>query len=341
MSPAEAACALCGGDTAPFLPVDDRFGLVRCAACGHVATSPQLAPEAVTAWYPPEYYGRKNRRFNALFERLVVVFRERRARLVTREARKGRALDVGCGRGLLPALLRRHGWDTCGIELSDTAAERARSIGIPVFVGPIEQAPWADGSFEAVVFWHVLEHLRDPRSAVRRAAALLSPGGLLLVAVPNFESLQARVGSRGWFHLDVPRHYHHFGLRALRRLLEEEGFDVEHVSHFALEQNPYGWVQSLLNRLGFRRNLLYEMLKHESARSGPHPAREFPVQALLTPIALVPILPLSALLFAVELFLRRGGTIEVCARRRLSPDRSDGGSRAPDGAATGGRTAPG
>ena len=316
MSPAAHTCALCGGEPVPVLAIDERFALVRCASCGLVSTSPELPPEDMEAWYPPEYYGRRNRRFNALFERLVVVFRGRRARLVSRMARKGRALDVGCGRGLLPALLRRDGWDASGLELSDTAAEHARSLGIPVFVGPIEEGPWEDGSFEAIVVWHVLEHLRDPRSAIRRAHALLAAGGLLLVAVPNFESLQARVGSRGWFHLDVPRHYHHFGLGVLRRLLEEEGFAVELVSHFALEQNPFGWVQTLLNRLGFRRNLLYEMLKNESAREDSHPARRHPVQALLTPLALLPVLPLSAALWVVELLLRRGGTVEVCARRR-------------------------
>ena len=95
-----------------------------------------------------------------------------------------------------------------------------------------------------------------------------------------------------------------------------EGFAVELVSHFALEQNPFGWVQTLLNRLGFRRNLLYEMLKNESAREDSHPARRHPVQALLTPLALLPVLPLSAALWVVELLLRRGGTVEVCARRR-------------------------
>lgn len=315
-----AGCALCGRSQRPYLRIDGEFSLVRCGDCGLVSTSPALPENDLARWYPPEYYGRRNRRFNGLFERLIRVFRERRAKLIASRARAGRLLDVGCGRGLLPFLMRRRGWEAHGLELSETAAAHAREVlGVPVFVGSIEEAPWEAGSFEAVVFWHVLEHLRDPRSAIRRSYALLSPGGLLVVAVPNLESLQARVGAKGWFHLDVPRHYHHFGLGVLRRLLDEEGFDVDRVSHFVLEQNPYGWIQSLLNRIGLRQNLLYELLKSETARSVPHPARKHAVQTAITLLALVPVVPVSLVLFLVELLLRRGGTVEVCARRRSGP----------------------
>lgn len=319
MSSDGSGCILCRGRQEVFLAVDERFSLARCADCGHVATTPALPEADLAPFYPTAYYGARNRRFNLLFERLIVLFRFRRGRLIERRARKGRMLDVGCGRGLLPYLMRLRGWEAHGLEVSAIAAEHARDVlGVPVHVGRIEEGPWEPGSFEAVVFWHVLEHVREPRSALRCARELLSPGGLLVVAVPNFESLQARVGGSVWFHLDVPRHYHHFGLRVLRRLLDEEGFDVERVSHFALEQNPYGWVQSLLNRTGLRPNLLYELLKSESARSSPHPARAWPLQTALTFLALVPVVPLSAALFLLELLLRRGGTVELCARRRAS-----------------------
>lgn len=321
MEPGAApACRLCGGEMRVVLDVDERFSLARCAACSLVSTRPELDESAVGAYYPPEYYGKRNRRFHPLLERLVVVFRGRRARLVDRRARPGRVLDVGCGRGLLPAQLRALGREAFGTELSEGAATHAREVlGLPVFVGPVEESPYEEGSFAAVVFWHVLEHLRDPRAALRRARRLLAPGGLLVVAVPNLESVQARVGGRGWFHLDVPRHYHHFGLRALTRLLDEEGFDVEDVSHFALEQNPYGWIQSLLNRLGLPANLLYAALKRDGAREVAHPVRSAPFAFALTLLALVAVVPLSALLFVAELLLRRGGTVEVWARRRDTP----------------------
>jgi SAM-dependent methyltransferase len=182
-------------------------------------------------------------------------------------------------------------------------------------VGDFLQSPYAESSFDSVVLWHVLEHVPDPVAAIRRARQVLRPGGLLVIAVPNFESLQARFAGRHWFHLDVPRHYHHFGLAVLRRLLISNGFSILDVSHLSLEYNPYGWIQSLLNKLGFRYNLLYDLLKNPSARSVQSPFRAAPLQLVLT-LALLPlIVPASLGLSLLEVLLRRGGTIEVYARR--------------------------
>jgi hypothetical protein len=55
--------------------------------------------------------------------------------------------------------------------------------------------------------------------ALRRAHALLEPGGLLVVVVPNWACWQRRLLFRSrWAHLDLPRHQHHFSPEALRRL---------------------------------------------------------------------------------------------------------------------------
>ena len=194
---------------------------------------------------------------------------------------------------------------------------------MPVFVGDFLESPYPPGFFDVVVFWHVLEHVRDPVAALRKSRAILKPGGLLVVAVPNLESYQAGVPGRHWFHLDVPRHYHHFRLGVLRRILEENGFSVESVSHFSLEYNPYGWVQSILNRMGFQENLLYDTLKNESARTIKSPARSHPVQFFVMLLALIPVVPLGFALFLLEVLVRRGGTIELYARREGDPNRSE------------------
>jgi 2-polyprenyl-3-methyl-5-hydroxy-6-metoxy-1,4-benzoquinol methylase len=295
----------------------DGFTVAECAACGLVATSPALPASEIGRYYPETYYGKKNRRFNPVLEKLVVFFRLRRVREIERRAARGRVLDVGCGRGILPALMRTRGWDAHGVEISRTAARHAiEELGVPVFVGPLEESDYQDAFFDAVVIWHVLEHVQAPRAALAKANAILKPGGLLMIAVPNFDSLQAKVGGPAWFHLDVPRHYFHFRLGVLENLLEEEGFTVEKVSHFSLEQNPYGWIQTLLNRLGIRANLLYDLLKRRAARSVGSPLREYPWQTLATVAALPLVVPLSFLLFFLEATIRRGGTVEVYGRKR-------------------------
>jgi 2-polyprenyl-3-methyl-5-hydroxy-6-metoxy-1,4-benzoquinol methylase len=312
---AQIHCKLCGSTSRQqVLRISDAFSLVQCENCGLVATFPPVPATEIGRYYPASYYGENNRRFNALLEGLIPFFRNRRALAIEKFVPGGRILDVGCGRGILPTLMRERGWEVDALEFSETAARHARDeLHLPVFVGDIVQSPYADSSFDTVVLWHVLEHLADPAAAIRRARQILKPGGLLVIAVPNFESLQARFAGRHWFHLDVPRHYHHFGLTVLRRLLTANGFSVLDVSHLSVEYNPYGWIQSLLNKLGFRYNLLYDLLKNRSARSLPDPLRAAPVQLLLTLGALPVIAPMSFGLTLLEVLLRRGGTVEVYA----------------------------
>ena len=66
------------------------------------------------------------------------------------------------------------------------------------------------GQFDAVTFWHVLEHLENPGEALVAAGRLLKSNGWLVVAVPDYASLQAKLFGKYWFHLDLPRHLHHF-----------------------------------------------------------------------------------------------------------------------------------
>ena len=311
-------CKACGATSLrPVLRIDNDFSLVRCGDCGLVATFPPVSAAEIGRYYPAAYYGDKNRRFNPLLERFIPFFRSRRARVIERFLPKGRILDVGCGRGILPALMRERGWEAHALEFSETAARHAREeLRLPVFVGDFLQSPYADGSFDTVVLWHVLEHLPDPVASLRKAHRILRSGGLLVIAVPNYESLQARFSGRHWFHLDVPRHYYHFGLDVLRRLLIDNGFSILDVSHLSLEQNPYGWIQSLLDKLGLPHNSLYDILKSKSARSVAHPFRASPIQSLLNFLLLPIVVPPSLALFLLEVILRRGGTVEIYAQCR-------------------------
>jgi 2-polyprenyl-3-methyl-5-hydroxy-6-metoxy-1,4-benzoquinol methylase len=331
VNPGGTECRSCGASPLhPIVELGEGFRLGACNRCGLVSTVPELSASAVARFYPPAYYGARNRRFIAVLERLVPRFRARRADVIEREVAGRRVLDVGCGRGYLPAILRERGWDAHGIEISDQAAEHARrDLGLPVHVGTIEDSPFEDASFDAIVFWHVLEHVADPVAALRKAHALLKPNGFLLVAVPNYSSLQARFAGRHWFHLDIPRHYHHFRVEVLHRLLDENGFRILRTSHFVFEQNPFGWFQSIYNVLGFRPNLLYEMLKDESARAEAHPLRTHPIQAAAIGALLPGVGAAGLALSFLEVLLRRGGTVEVHARRLPSGNPSTASRRAP------------
>ena len=135
----------------------------------------------------------------------------------------------------------------------------------------LAEAAYPSSYFDQVLIWHVLEHLQQPRETLEEVRRILRPGGRLVVAVPNLASRQAVWSGAAWFHLDLPRHLHHFPLAALRRLLDETGFEPISDHHFSVRQNPFGWVQSALNRVTWLpRNGLYTLL-HNRQRTRPAP----------------------------------------------------------------------
>lgn len=314
-------CRLCG-----YIPLDwaffarrtpgkpESFEVVRCPKCGLGMTAPSLPDHKMAEWYPRSYYGSRNRRFHGALEILVRLFRRRRAAMIRTHSTPGPVLDVGCGRGMILSYLRELGYEPYGVEISEHAAWSARhNAEANVHVGNFVTAPFGPEMFHAVIFWHSLEHIRRPFQALRHAHAVLKKGGLLVVAVPNSESLQARLTGRNWFHLDIPRHYTHFGRGSLERALGKRGFRVIGSGRLSLEQDPYGWIQSLYNAVGFEFDFLYSWLRGEKKLKHVF-RRPFTTAAILLTLPFVSAAAL--LLTAVEAFLDRSGTCEIYAVKK-------------------------
>lgn len=233
-----------------FMGGPGEFAVVRCNACGLVSTEPRLRPEQFADYYPSSYYhagadtgaavgeqheagstaaqggraARPPRGDDSPVERarLEALVRYGPYRLLYRRE-PGRLLDVGCGTGGLACTFARHGWEVAGVEPSAAAAASAAARGVDVHQGTLDDAPWHESTFDAIIFNHSLEHVPDPLASLRQAVALLREGGLLVVAVPNFGSWQRRVFGSRWFQLDLPRHLQHFDSRTLTTLLQSVG----------------------------------------------------------------------------------------------------------------------
>ena len=238
---------------------------------------------------------------------ILRAFDRRRVALLRGVLRPGATLlDAGAGKGRFVVAARAAGYAATGIEPSERGVSAARAIGAPVVQATIEQAVIDAGSLDAVTMWHVLEHLDHPRAALQRIAAWLRPGGVVLVAVPNLASVQARLGGERWYHLDVPRHRTHFTPSGLGALLVASGFEPVRTHHFSLEWGPIGMWQSLVNRATHHPSYLYNLLK----RNAPLHTRDLAVTTLALPGA-----PLAAGAELLAGLFRRGGAITVLARR--------------------------
>jgi 2-polyprenyl-3-methyl-5-hydroxy-6-metoxy-1,4-benzoquinol methylase len=158
------------------------------------------------------------------------------ARLVPERAQ--RILDVGCGSGKLGALLKtdhphRH---VTGMEMNTTVAAEAGSVLDAVVVGDIQHMslPFPSGSFDCIIFADVLEHTVDPASILRTVRPLLAPEGIIVCSIPNMRHYTAilQLIRKGWEYTDYGlfdrTHLRFFSRRSMERLLQENGFRIQH-----------------------------------------------------------------------------------------------------------------
>lgn len=147
----------------------------------------------------------------------------------------------------------------------------------------------------------------DPRATLREAHCLLSPSGVLIVAVPDAGGLQASLFGANWLHLDVPRHLCHFTRDSLTGLLRSEKFIPIREWHQELEYDLLGWSQSALNWGPAPPNLFFDLLRGRKPAVGRlRLATTWLAGSLLTALALF-LVPLGTL-------ARRGGTLLIAAR---------------------------
>lgn len=136
---------------------------------------------------------------------------------------KSSVLDIGCGTGAFLDFMKNKGFEVLGVESN----KKARNICVEskLQVNATEEG-LVSNSFDMISLWHVLEHLPEPEERLAAYRDLLKPGGLLVIAVPNFESHDRTHYQQDWAALDVPRHLWHFTPKGLIMTADESGFDL-------------------------------------------------------------------------------------------------------------------
>ena len=229
-------CCICGETrsllvqetTYPEHGYPGSFCLRRCTGCGLLFNSPRLDDRELGQLYGRNYYF-FNRADATELARVVPMY-ARTIALIEPDVPERRALDVGCGRGYLPAVLGSLGWDAHGVEISAEASAYARQrFGLRhVFTGTAEQyAASAEAKqFPLVTAIDVIEHVPAPDAFVAALGRVVEPGGLLIVDTPNAMAYNIRAEGENWKGFN-PFHIYLFTIENLRRLLGTHGFVVE------------------------------------------------------------------------------------------------------------------
>ncbi len=259
-------CRLCGSlDRVLVLSAPDfeygslpgEFQVVECSRCGHQFVDPLPSPEQVEHLYSESYYT-VNERSPLYFRGIVKSFKQWQEVATTvrrtEPLRPRSILEVGCGNARRLARLAeawRPSPRVVGVELlvSDELRRFADTNSVELIQADVERelSPLAGQTFDLIVMSQLIEHLRDPASALVRLAELLSDGGRLIIETPNRGGLDYRLfKKRYWGGYHLPRHFHLFTRNSLQQLIESTGLTV---LESGFVPSPGLWIMSLRNSL--------------------------------------------------------------------------------------------
>lgn len=258
----ETPCPLCGRDdpepvteAADPIPADGpglRFAVVRCRHCTLAYTNPRPTLGTITRFYPPGYgphasppARRDDRPPGSRFWSRLLGYPCPERRGLLPFPFPGRLLDFGCGGGGYLRRMSGLGWHVTGIDFAPEAIRTVqRDLGCEAYVGTLPHPELPPASFDAVTMWQSLEHVHRPLDVLREAYRLLTPGGVLVAGVPNFDSAARAWFREHWLGYDLPRHLTHFTRDTLTDTLRASGFRVREVRGMS----QTGWVRSSARR---------------------------------------------------------------------------------------------
>jgi SAM-dependent methyltransferase len=225
------SCQVCSSAaTSPHF-VKLGFEFVRCSGCGHISVNNVVQPETLAQHYGTTFFEGGDYS-DYLGDRAILQRNFRRfATKLARFAPGGRLFEIGCAYGFFLDVARDR-WDVSGIDIAEDAVVYARNqLKLRVTCGNLLQVELPSQSAEAVVMWDTIEHLERPSDYVAKAAAMLTPGGVLALTTGDAGSLLARARGKQWRLYHPPSHLHYFSRDTIGRLLRRNGLELVHFEH--------------------------------------------------------------------------------------------------------------
>ncbi|OJV87599.1 MAG: hypothetical protein BGO34_11175 [Bacteroidia bacterium 44-10] len=234
-------CPVCGSDNLKknFDAVDhfssgEVFPVYDCAHCGFRFTNHFPSEDTIGRYYDSPDYISHSDSSEGLVNRLYHLFRKRMLRkkidlvadYTPAKDSPVRLLDIGCGTGYFLQAAKEQGWIVSGVEKDEKARESA-TLRSELKVKD-ENGFWKteNSSFDAVTLWHVLEHLEKLNETIHKIKEIITPEGIVVLALPNCRSYDAGFYKGWWAAYDIPRHLWHFSPESLEKLLGKHGLKV-------------------------------------------------------------------------------------------------------------------
>jgi SAM-dependent methyltransferase len=226
-----------------YLRISGGF-LARCENCQSWTSLPrptvqsQASLHDTAEYFDHPYFQARREDKNLAAKRCRIIFSQISKYIDTKSLRGELMLDIGCDVGsLLAAAAESFGIIPIGLDVAERAVQAARSRGLQVFHGTIEQAPVDFSSFKIATAVDIVEHATDPANFLRSVRERMAAGGILYVQTPNCESVIYKLGwqicratngrPRGSVgRLFPPQHIQYFNRRGFQLLARRTGFEI-------------------------------------------------------------------------------------------------------------------
>ena len=231
-------CYICGSSSSSHVGSIHSYDYVQCNNCGHAYTSLRPSAESLANFYATNDYWSKTTyaNKNTYKSRLEQIARpkfEFAVKDLSPSPNSRRWLDVGCGIGDLLYIAREEGFDVCGLELSNASREFALEEFnlnlLPYEISEYVSSSTSISSFSVISLIGLLEHVPNPVDTLKACVGLLNDDGLLMIQVPNWDSLTTKLQLVNpeyvYRHASPLEHIQLFTLKSVKHLLSL--FDLE------------------------------------------------------------------------------------------------------------------
>lgn len=232
-------CPICNSnDTSTVIQSQDYsltqsvFSIVHCNKCTARFTNPIPSQEEIGQYYNfVEYISHtdvKEGWMNSLYHKVRTRTLAQKTQWVQSlfTGYKGHLLDIGAGTGAFVHAMQKKGWNVKGLEPDENTRAKALenyqihlAASDTLYTLPVNQ-------YDVITMWHVLEHVHDLKPYLTQCLNSLKHNGRLIIAVPNYTSLDAKYYNKFWAAYDLPRHLYHFSPKSMSILLNEIGFEI-------------------------------------------------------------------------------------------------------------------
>jgi len=246
-------CFICGSTRSKTVSIFYRIKYKMCLNCSHVYANKRLSEEKLTEYYSESKMYSTNTYANKELIKIRKKVFKPKIHFIKKFTKKKNWLDVGSADGVSVFAAIKEGFSCPGIEISEWSRKFAKKYY------NIDLYPDSLASFEkinkkkwdVISFFGVLEHLPDPISALKISYRLLNDNGLVVIEVPNYQSVSSYVQELSGLadrHLVPYAHIMMFTESSMKHALKKTGFEpiafwyygldmIELLKHMSKEKN--------------------------------------------------------------------------------------------------------